>query len=411
MKVLIIGNGGREHAIGWKIKKDDPQVELFFSHGNGGTEQIGINIALNTIEELVHFAETKEMDLTIVGSEALLVEGIVDAFHQKDLKIIGPDKKAALLEGSKEFAKDFMLKYGVKTAKYKVFNNYTQAREYVKDHKYPLVVKADGLAAGKGVVICDDEFEAEKALDDILNKKIFGKAGNHVVVEEFLEGFEASVLSVFNGNEIIPFIAAKDHKKIGEGETGLNTGGMGVIAPNPYFTEEHFKAFEKDILLPTLQGLKTENLTFSGIIFFGLMITKDGVYLLEYNMRMGDPETQAVLPLLENNLLDVFSSAIKGESFQLTWRNQHSVCVVMASGGYPLNYDTGFKISGLKEVTIPYFIAGANLRDDILHTSGGRVLNVVGVGDTLEEARSLAYENVKKIKFDYEYYRHDIGKV
>ncbi|MDR2122487.1 MAG: phosphoribosylamine--glycine ligase [Flavobacteriaceae bacterium] len=411
MKILIIGNGGREHAIGWKIKKDDPKTELFFSHGNGGTAQIGTNVAFDTIEELVHFAEKEEIDLTVVGSEALLVEGIVDAFHDKNLKIIGPDKKAAQLEGSKEFAKDFMLKHGVKTAKYKAFNNFTEANEYAKKQTYPLVIKADGLAAGKGVIICSDEFEAEKALDEILNKKIFGSAGNHVVIEEYLEGFEASILSIFNGNEIIPFISAKDHKKIGEGETGLNTGGMGVIAPNPYFTKEHFKTFEKDILLPTLNGLKTENLLFSGIIFFGLMITKNGVYSLEYNMRMGDPETQAVLPLLENNLLEVFFDALKGKPLNLKWKDQHSVCVVMASGGYPSNYETGFKITGLDTLTCPYFVAGASLKEETLYTSGGRVLNVVGVGNTLEEAKNAAYDNSKKINFDYKYYRHDIGKV
>ncbi len=411
MKILIIGNGGREHAIGWKIKQDNPETELFFNQGNGGTEKIGENLSLTTVEELVDFADHHEIDLTFVGPEDWLMKGIVDAFQERGLTIFGPDKKAALLEGSKQFAKDFMLKYGVKTAKYKTFNNYTEANEYAKKQKYPLVIKADGLAAGKGVVICEDEFEAEKALNEMLNKKIFGEAGNHVVIEEFLEGFEASVLSVFNGNEIVPFISAKDHKKIGEGDTGLNTGGMGVLAPNPFFTEEHFKAFEKDILKPTLNGLLSENLTFAGIIFFGLLITQDGVYLLEYNMRMGDPETQAVLPLLENNFVDVLDRALKGETIDLKWKNQHAVCVVMASGGYPLNYETGFKIKGLDQVNCPYFIAGATLHEDVPYTSGGRVLNVVGLGNTLEEARTVAYDNIKKINFDYEYYRHDIGMV
>ncbi|MDR1877805.1 MAG: phosphoribosylamine--glycine ligase [Flavobacteriaceae bacterium] len=411
MKILIIGNGGREHAIGWKIKQDNPEAELFFSRGNGGTEQIGINLSLDTVEELADFAEEEEIDMTFVGPEDWLMKGVVDTFQERNLTIFGPGKEAALLEGSKEFAKDFMLKYGVKTAKYKTFNNYTEANEYAKEQKYPLVIKADGLAAGKGVVICYDKFEAEKALDEMLNQKVFGAAGNHVVIEEFLEGFETSILSIFNGNEITPFISAKDHKKIGEGETGLNTGGMGVIAPNPYFTEEHFKAFEKDILAPTLKGLITENLSFAGIIFFGLMITKDGVYLLEYNMRMGDPETQAVLPLLKNNLTDVLFAALKGESVELRWRDQHSVCVVVASGGYPLNYETGFKITGTDKVTCPCFVAGAHLKEDSLYTSGGRVLNIVGTGDTLEQARTIAYDNVKKINFDYGYFRHDIGKI
>lgn len=310
MNILIIGNGGREHAIGWKIKKDDPDATLYFSNGNGGTAEIGENIELKTVEELVDFAVGAEIDLTIVGSEALLVEGIVDAFNEREIRIIGPDKRSAQLEGSKEFAKGFMSKYGVKTAKYKAFNNYTDANDYAQKQKYPLVIKADGLAAGKGVFICNDNFEAEKVLDEVLNKQILGSAGNHVVIEEYLDGFEASILSIYNGNEIIPFISAKDHKKIGEGDTGLNTGGMGVVAPNPFFKKQHWDAFNEDILQPTLQGLKAENMNFSGIIFFGLMVTKEGVYLLEYNMRMGDPETQALLPLLENNLVDIFNNAI-----------------------------------------------------------------------------------------------------
>lgn len=411
MNVLIIGNGGREHAIGWKIKKDNPDAKLYFSFGNGGTAKIGKNINFGTIEELADFSEKKQMDLTIVGSEALLVDGIVNVFQEKGLRILGPDKKSAQLEGSKEFAKKFMSKYGVKTAKYKTFNNYTDANNYAQNQKYPLVIKADGLAAGKGVFICKDEFEAEKALDEILNKQIFGSAGNHVVIEEYLVGFEASILSIYNGNEIIPFISAKDHKKIGNGELGLNTGGMGVVSPNPFFKDKHWEAFNKDILQPTLEGLKAENMNFSGIIFFGLMITQDGVYLLEYNMRMGDPETQAILPLLENNILDVFNDAIDNKPIYLNWQNKHSVCVVLASGGYPLNYDTGFEIKGLQKATCLYFIAGAFLNNNILYTSGGRVLNVVGIGNSLEEARKIAYQNIEKIHFDYNYYRTDIGEI
>ena len=411
MKILILGNGGREHATGWKIKQDNPDAVLFFNKGNGGTAQIGTNVSLNTIEEIVGFAEKKQIDLTFVGPEDWLVKGIVDAFREKNLLIFGADKKSAHLEGSKEFAKNFMQKYGVKTAKYRTFNNFTEANDYAQKQKYPLVVKADGLAAGKGVVICQDAFDAEKALDEMFNKHIFGEAGSHVVIEEFLDGFEASILSVFNGKEITPFISAKDHKKIGEGETGLNTGGMGVAAPNPLFTQAHLEAFEKDVLQPTLNGLLAENMIFAGIIFFGLMITKDGVYLLEYNMRLGDPETQAVLPLMESNFLEVITRSIHGQPIELKWKPQSALCVVMASGGYPLNYETGFKINGLNSVTTPYFVAGASIDEGKLYTSGGRVLNVVGLGDDLKSAQNAAYENVAKIHFDYEYYRKDIGEV
>lgn len=412
MKILIIGSGGREHAIGWKIKQDNPETELYFSVGNAGTAQIGENLGISDITELKDFAKNNQIDLTIVGPEMELVDGIVDIFKAEGLAIFGPDKKAAELEGSKVFAKEFMQKYGVKTAAYKTFRHYVDARDYLKTiDTFPVVIKASGLAAGKGVIIAKDEFDAQKAVKEIMNDKTFGDAGNEVVIEQFLDGFECSILSVYNGKEIVPFISAKDHKKIGEGETGLNTGGMGVIAPNPLFTDAHFEEFKNQIMLPTQQGLAQENLPFSGVIFFGLMITETGVYLLEYNMRFGDPETEAVLPLMESNLLDIIQKANKGEPFDVQWKNQHACCVVMASGGYPLNYDKGFEIRGLDSVDAPLFIAGAKQEDDQIVTSGGRVLNVVGLGNTLDEARKIAYENISKIDFDYEYYREDIGLI
>ncbi|CAG0908973.1 unnamed protein product, partial [Cyprideis torosa] len=277
--------------------------------------------------------------------EAELSEGIVDIFEAKGLKIFGPNKSAARLESSKAFAKDFMKKYGVKTADYKIFQGPQLAKEYLEEEaSFPIVVKASGLAAGKGVLICFTKEQAIKAVEEIMEEKSFGDAGQEVVIEEYLQGFEASILSVFNGNEIFPFISAMDHKKIGEGETGLNTGGMGVLAPNPKFTQAHFDTFEQEILKPTLEGLKQEELLFSGVIFFGLMITEKGIYLLEYNLRMGDPETQATLPLLESDLLEVFQDAHQGKSLDLKWKDAKSCCVVMASGGYPLNYDKGFEI-------------------------------------------------------------------
>ena len=304
-----------------------------------------------------------------------------------------------------------MHKYGVKTAEYKVFQGPMLAIEYLEKASFPIVIKASGLAAGKGVIICQDFDQAKKAVLEIMEDKTFGDAGNEVVIEEYLEGFEASILSFFNGKTIIPFISAKDHKKIGEGETGLNTGGMGAIAPNPLFTEAHYQAFLEDVLEPTKCGLIKEGLRFSGVIFFGLMITTKGVYLLEYNLRMGDPETQTTLPLLENDLYDVVQKTIKNEEFTLEFSAQHSCCVVMVSGGYPGNYEKGYPIRGLDQVTCPTFIAGAKLSQQEILTSGGRVLNVVGIGKSLEEARKTAYENVAKIHFDYEYYRNDIGEI
>ncbi|MBA5628178.1 phosphoribosylamine--glycine ligase [Moheibacter lacus] len=414
-KILIIGSGGREHAIGWKFsedfKKKGESLELFFVPGNAGTAQIGTNVSLNSLEEMRDFAKEESIDLTFVGPEDVLSRGIVDLFQEAGLEIFGPDQKAAQLEASKAFAKDFMAKYGVKTAAYKNFQGPMLAIEYLKTQDFPIVVKASGLAAGKGVIICQDFEEAKKAVLDIMEDKTFGDAGAEVVIEEYLNGFEASILSFFNGKEIVPFVSAKDHKKIGEGETGLNTGGMGVLAPNPLFKKEHFEAFQKEILYPTLNGLIADNLLFSGVIFFGLMITEKGVYLLEYNLRMGDPETQTTLPLLENDLYEVVTKSNRGERFELNFSNQQACCVVMVSGGYPLNYEKGFEIRGLEKVDCPYFIAGAKLENDKILTSGGRVLNVVGIGETMEKAREIAYENIKKINFDYEYYRKDIGLI
>ena len=414
-KILIIGSGGREHAIGWKFAEDFKQkgeaVEIFFAPGNAGTAKIGTNVSLGSIEEMKNFAKENQINLTFVGPEAELAEGIVDIFQAEGLAIFGPHKAAAQLEASKAFAKDFMAKYGVKTAAYKNFQGSQLAKEYLQTQDFPIVVKASGLAAGKGVIICQNLEEAEQAVDEIMEDKTFGDAGNEVVIEEFLEGFEASILSFFNGKKIVPFISAKDHKKIGEGETGLNTGGMGVIAPNPLFTDEHFKMFEEEIMEPTKCGLIKEGLEFAGVIFFGLMISSKGVYLLEYNLRMGDPETQTTLPLLESDLYESVVKSINGEDFNLDFKNQSACCVVMVSGGYPGNYDKGFEIRGLERVNCPSFIAGAKLDGEQILTSGGRVINVVGLGETLEDARTIAYENIKKINFDFEYYRTDIGVI
>lgn len=413
MKILVVGSGGREHAICWKVSQNEKVEKVFCAPGNGGTAMLpkGENVNVKGIDELLEFALKEKIDLTIVGSEELLVDGIVDRFQEKGLKIFGPDKKAALLEGSKAYAKDFMKKYGVKTAAYEVFTEVDKAKEYIKTCEFPLVVKASGLAAGKGVLICQNLEEALKAVDEIMVDKVFSAAGEKIVVEEFLDGVEASILSVTDSKVILPFISAKDHKKIGEKETGLNTGGMGTIAPNPYVTKEVYDAFINEIMNPTLEGIKAEGMNFAGVIFFGLMITDKGVYLLEYNMRMGDPETQVVLPLLESDFIELLESGLKGDlaNADVKWSNKSACCVVLASGGYPEAYNKGYEITGIDKVDNMVFVAGAKAEDGKLLTSGGRVLNVVAVGENLEDARAKAYADAEKIDFTGKYCRKDIG--
>lgn len=416
MKILITGSGGREHAIAFSLSKNEYVENIYCAPGNAGTyyENKCENVKLNGIDEFVSFAKEKNIDLTIVGSEDLLVEGIVDIFQKNNLKIFGPNKKGAMLEGSKAYAKDFMKKYGIKTALYQTFNECNKAKEYLKNIDYPIVIKASGLALGKGVVICNNINEANKALEEMMIKKVFGEAGSEIVIEEFLEGYEASILSITDGETIIPFISAKDHKKALDNDEGLNTGGMGTIAPNPYYTKEVEDLFIKDILNPTLQGMKKENISFAGIIFFGLMITKKGVYLLEYNVRMGDPETQSVLMLMESDYLSLIESAMdkKLKDINIKWKDKHACCVVMASGGYPSSYNKGYKITGINDINGKCFIAGAKLDEnkDII-TSGGRVLNVVNIADSLEEARKLTYNDIEKIDFKDKYFRKDIGLI
>lgn len=413
MKILVVGSGGREHAICWKVSQNEKVEKVFCAPGNGGTAMLpkGENVNVKGIDELLEFALKEKIDLTIVGSEELLVDGIVDRFQEKGLKIFGPDKKAALLEGSKAYAKDFMKKYGVKTAAYEVFTEVDKAKEYIKTCEFPLVVKASGLAAGKGVLICQNLDEALKAVDEIMVDKVFSAAGEKIVVEEFLDGVEASILSVTDSKVILPFISAKDHKKIGEKETGLNTGGMGTIAPNPYVTKEVYDAFINGIMNPTLEGIKAEGMNFAGVIFFGLMITDKGVYLLEYNMRMGDPETQVVLPLLESDFIELLENGLKGDlaNADVKWSSKSACCVVLASGGYPEAYNKGYEITGIDKVDNMVFVAGAKAEDGKLLTSGGRALNVVAVGDNLEDARAKAYADAEKIDFTGKYCRKDIG--
>lgn len=413
MKVLIVGSGGREHAIAWKVSQSNLVDKIYIAPGNGGTdkEEKCENVNLENNIDILNFAVDNKIDLTIVGPETPLVDGIVDMFREHNLKIFGPSKKAAALEGSKSFSKDFMKKYGVKTAEYEVFEDVNKALEYLNNCPYPTVVKADGLAAGKGVVICANKEEAEAAINDFMVKDIFAGAGLRIVIEEFLEGVEASILSITDGKTIIPFISSKDHKQIYDNDKGPNTGGMGVIAPNFYCSEEVLETFNSEILETTLKGIQGEEMDYIGTIFFGVMITKKGVYLLEYNVRMGDPETQGVLSLMESDYVDLILKAIDKnlEGYNVKWKNAHACCVTAVSKGYPGSYEKGYEIKGIENVECKVFVAGAKEKDGKLLTSGGRVLNIVAVGETLDKAREIAYREIDKVNFDGIYYRRDIG--
>lgn len=415
MKILLIGSGGREHALAWKIAKNERVEKIFVAPGNGGTarESKCENVNITEIDELLEFALEQCIDLTVVGPEDPLTKGIVDKFKMKGLKIFGPSEKAAMLEGSKSFSKDFMKKYGVKTSEYEVFYDVDKALAYLETCSYPTVVKADGLAAGKGVAICENKREAIDAVKSFMVDDIFNGAGQKIVIEEFLEGVEASILSITDGETIIPFISAKDHKQIFDGGKGPNTGGMGVLAPNPYVTKEILKDFEEKIMNRTLVGIKEEGFDYKGIIFFGLMITKKGSYLLEYNVRMGDPETQSVLNLMESDLLELIESALieNLKNTEVKWKNGACVNVVLASKGYPASYPKGYEIIIEDEIKDKVFLAGAKLEDDVLKTNGGRVLSVVGVGETVEKAREDAYKAIEKVEFKDKYYRSDIGVI
>jgi phosphoribosylamine---glycine ligase len=415
MKVLVIGSGGREHAIAWKVSQSPLVEKIYCAPGNGGTamEDKCINVSVTGTDKIFEFAVENSIDVTIVGPEGPLVNGIVDKFKSAGLKIFGPTREAARLEGSKIFAKEFMEKHNVKTAEYKVCEDANSALEYLNKCSFPLVVKADGLAAGKGVGICSDIYEAKKCIENFMIEDIFNGAGSRIVIEEYLEGIEASILAITDGKTIVPFLSAKDHKTIFDNNKGANTGGMGAICPNPYFTGEVMEMFIKDIMEPTIKGIVEEKMDYTGIVFFGIMITKKGVYLLEYNVRMGDPETQAVLALMDNDFMELIINALdkKLEPSMIKWKNKMSCCVVASSKGYPNKYSTGFAIKNTGKTKSKVFIAGADLEKGTLITSGGRVLSVAIVGDTLEEARNKCYRDIEKIEFDGIYYRKDIGEL
>lgn len=415
MNVLVIGGGGREHAILWKLKQSNEIDNLYAVPGNGGIQELAQCIDLNILdnEALTDFAVKNEIDLTFVGPEQPLANGIVNAFEEKNLKIIGPDKKAAVIESSKVFSKKLMKKYRIPTADFQIFCDIKEAVRYleIKD-QYPIVIKADGLAAGKGVVIADNFRSAVQTVEEMLVDKKFGDSGNQIIIEDFLEGNEISILTFTDGKTIIPMISSKDYKKISEGNKGLNTGGMGAIAPNPHYTFEDQKYCMDNIYLPTINAMKAEDKRFKGILYFGLIKTSKGINVLEYNCRFGDPETQAVLPLLETDLYKIFE-AIHTETLhkvEIEWKNKNSAAVVAASKGYPLEYKKNIEIFGLdNSFDFPIFLAGVKKENDKFLTNGGRVLAVTSLGESKESALEKAYRNLKRIRFENMYYRKDIG--
>ena len=414
MKIMVIGGGGREDAIIKKISENKNIEKIYALPGNGGImgEATCVDIGAEEIYKARDFAVKEKIDFAIVAPDDPLAMGAVDILEEAGIKCFGPDKSAAEIESSKVFAKNLMKKYNIPTAEYEVFSEIDSAMEYVKTCKIPIVIKADGLAKGKGVIIAMDRDSAISAIKEIMQDKKFGDSGNEIVVEEFLEGPEVSVLSFTDGKTIVPMISSMDHKRANDGDKGPNTGGMGCIAPNPFYTEEIAKRCLDEIFIPTIDAMNKEGRTFKGCLYFGLMITKDGPKVIEYNCRFGDPETQVVLPLLESDLLEIMIAVREGKLSEdiVKFLKKSACCIVMASGGYPNEYEKGYeiKIGKLSDNSIVY-IAGAKRIDDKLITNGGRVLGLTAIDDTLEGAVSDAYDNIEKISFKKAYYRKDIG--
>jgi len=412
VKVLVVGGGGREHAIIKKIKENKNVTEIFALPGNGGIAQDAtcVDIGAKDIDGITKFAVENNIDFAVVAPDDPLVLGAVDSLNNAGIKTFGPNKAAAIIEGSKVFSKNLMKKYNIPTAEYEVFTDIEAALAYLETAPIPTVIKADGLALGKGVIIATEREEAKKAVRSMMEDKIFGESGNNIVIEEFLEGPEVSVLSFTDGKTVVPMISSMDHKRAKDNDMGLNTGGMGTIAPNPYYTEEIAKECMETIFLPTVDAMNKEGRSFSGCLYFGLMLTKNGPKVIEYNCRFGDPETQVVLPLLESDLLDIMLAIWDKnlENTQVKFSDKSACCVVMASDGYPEKYESGFEITMPADKSI--FVAGAKLDNGVLKTAGGRVLGVTEVSDTLENAIKASYETVKTVNFENAYYRNDIGK-
>ena len=416
MKILVVGGGGREHAICWKLSNEKNVEKIYCAPGNPGIAEVAecVNIGDSDIDELAKFAKENEIDITVVGPEVPLVIGITDVFESQGLKVFGPNKKCARLEGSKAFSKDFMTRHNLPTAKYKEYTNIDKAIDDIDDFGYPVVIKADGLAAGKGVIISENREDAIKTLKEMMNDKKFGTAGEKIVIEEFLSGIETSILAFVDNETIIPMVSAKDHKKVNDGETGLNTGGMGTFSPSEIYTYELSKEIKENILDKTLKGFQEDNLDFKGILFVGLMITKDGPKILEYNVRFGDPETQSVLFRLETDLSEIISAVInnKLKDIDIKYSDDSAICVMLTSGGYPESYEKGKLITGLDNLDkdIVVFHSGTKLLDNKLVTNGGRVIGITAKGKTVKEACKKVYENIKKINFEGMHYRTDIWK-
>ncbi|MBE6543166.1 MAG: phosphoribosylamine--glycine ligase [Ruminococcaceae bacterium] len=414
MKIMVIGGGGREHAIIKKIKQNKNVNEIYALPGNGGISADAkcVNIGAKDIEAIVEFAVSNLIDYAIVAPDDPLVLGAVDALEKKGIKCFGPNKAAAIIEGSKVFSKNLMKKYGIPTAEYEVFESADKALEYIENAPIPTVIKADGLALGKGVIIANTREEAREAVKGMMLEGMFGSSGSRVVIEEFLTGPEVSVLSFTDGKTVVPMVSSMDHKRAGDNDTGLNTGGMGTIAPNPCYTDEVAKECMEKIFIPTINAMNSEGRTFKGCLYFGLMITPRGPKVIEYNCRFGDPETQVVLPLLKTDLLDVMMAVTEGRlsEIKVEFEKESACCVIMASKGYPLSYQKGYEINIPEEINDKVYVAGAALKDGKLLTSGGRVLGVTAIAPTLEEAIEKSYGFVSEISFENAFYRKDIGK-
>jgi len=412
VKVLVVGNGGREHAIAWKISQSPLVKEVFIAKGSAGVDAKRVDINPTDVKTLADFAQREGIDFTIVGPEAPLVEGIVDEFEKRGLKIFGPSQKASLLEASKVFAKDFMLKHGIPTANFEVFDDPDKAKRFIRDFGAPVVVKADGLAGGKGAIVCKTEQSAIEAVDFLMVRKALGKAGERIVIEEFLEGEEGSYIVMVNGEEYIPLPTSQDHKRLLDGDKGPNTGGMGAYSPNPFIDEKTEQEIRKNIIEKTLKALAKEGIYYRGFLYAGLMLTSDGPKVLEFNVRLGDPEAQPLLMRIKGDFLEKLINFYEGRSISLEIDNRCALCVVLASKGYPENPEVGKEIRGLEEAKkeeVIIFYAGTKIENGKLLTAGGRVLNVCAWGEDIKEAKVKAYKAIEKLSFEGMHYRRDIG--